>query len=172
MFLEFIRYHGSLEHCKKYYAYVVILISFLIIFEFHGYFFIIHKKSDSQPVIKMENDSNVAVSVIYDGRSKILSSNCGRSGPSVVDITSYAPMNLINSYPWLAAALYPVESQSVMYCAVPKIASKTLVSLMMYVYIRDIIEHLSNNSTNTTINRHWVQQHINIPVLAAQLEKV
>ena len=198
MFLRFILYHGTLHKCKKYYAFTVLLISVLVIFEFHGYFFITHKNSDSQSVIKMENDSSLLVptieigngssslvptieigngsslevSLIYEDRSKTLIGECNHSQTSVFNIETHAPSSLARAYPWLKAAIYPVESQSLMYCAVPKIASKTLVSLMMYVYIRDIIDRLSNNSSNININRIQSEQHINIPKLTEQLQKV
>ncbi|CAF0814112.1 unnamed protein product [Adineta steineri] len=74
-------------------------------------------------------------------------------------------------YPWLNAALYPLQSQSLMYCAIPKIASKTLVSLMMYVFVRDIITHLDNNSTNINTKRIRPEQLIDIPKLINQLQK-
>jgi hypothetical protein len=52
-----------------------------------------------------------------------------------------------------------------MYCAIPKIASKTLISLMIYVYVRDIIDYLKNNWTNIDVNRTRPEQFINIPKL-------
>jgi hypothetical protein len=52
-----------------------------------------------------------------------------------------------------------------MYCAIPKIASKTLISLMIYVYVRDIIDYLKNNWTNIDVNRTRPEQLINIPKL-------
>ncbi|CAF4286104.1 unnamed protein product [Adineta steineri] len=75
-------------------------------------------------------------------------------------------------YPWLNTALYPLQSQSLMYCAVPKVASKTLVSLMMYVVVRDIITHLDNNSTNINIKKIRPEQLIDIPKLIDELQKV
>jgi hypothetical protein len=169
MFLHFIRYHGTLQKCKQYYVYVIISISFLVILQSHETFFIVNKKPDLLPVIEIETDSSSSVPMIYEARSRILSGGCSHSPTSVFDTRHYVAANLIRSYPWLKSALFPVQSQSLMYCAVPKIASKTLVSLMIYVYVRDIIDYLNNISANIDINGPRIEQLIDIPKLIEQL---
>jgi hypothetical protein len=113
----------------------------------------------------METNSSVSVTMIYEDRSTTLDGKCNYSHKSVFDIEKYAPASLIKIYPWLHAALFPLRSKSLMYCAIPKIASKTLISLMIYVYVRDIIDYLKNNWTNIDVNRTRPEQFINIPKL-------
>jgi hypothetical protein len=80
--------------------------------------------------------------------------------------------SLIKAYPWLNTALFPFRSKSFVYCAIPKVASKTLISIMLYVYVRDIIDNFNNNGTNTTANEIRREQLINIRELIQQLQKV
>jgi hypothetical protein len=171
MFLRCIRCHGTLHKCKNYCA-VVILMSIMVIFQSHTYFFLINKKSDFLPVIGIEADSSLFVPMIYEDRSRTLSGKCNHSDTAVFNIRQYAPASLIASYPWLNAALFPLQSKSLMYCAVPKIASKTIMSLMIYVYVRDVIQYLNNNWANINVNRTRTEQLIDIPKLIQQLRKV
>ncbi|CAF1618470.1 unnamed protein product [Adineta ricciae] len=87
------------------------------------------------------------------------------------DLTKSSSIHLTRVYPWLHAALFPIQSQSLMYCAIPKIASKTLVSLMIYVYVRDTIQNLTRNGTKPYIDQTQTQQYINIPRLIKELNK-
>jgi hypothetical protein len=113
----------------------------------------------------MEADSSLSVPMIYEDRSRTLNGKCNHLHTSVFDIKKFTPASLIKIYPWLNAALFPLRSKSLMYCAIPKIASKTLISLMIYVYVRDIIDYLKNNWTNIDVNRTRPEQFINIPKL-------
>lgn len=65
-------------------------------------------------------------------------------------------------YPWLKSALFPVEYESIMYCSVPKVASKTLISLVTYVYIRHIIHRLNQNQTKELIDATLFIQQLRI----------
>lgn len=164
----------GLRKCKQYCAYGIILMSFLAIFQSHTYFFIINKKPNLLSMIKTETNSNLLLSLIDKDRSRILNGRCNHSDTSIFDIKNYTSTSLIRAYPWLNAAIFPLQSKSLMYCAVPKIASKTLVSLIMYVYVRDIMDYLNNNNNSTIIdvNRTQIEQLIDIPKLIVQLQKV
>lgn len=173
MFLNFIACHGTLEQCKKYCAYGIIVISFLVIFQIRQYFFTTKEKPDLLSIVEIETDSNLLMPMIYEDRSRTLSGKCNHSHSSVLDIGKYAPANWIKAYPWLNSALFPIQSKSLMYCAIPKIASKTLISLMMYVYVQDIIGYLNKNWTKMNVNStRRLEQLINIPKLIEQLRKV
>ncbi|UJR13108.1 hypothetical protein I4U23_000132 [Adineta vaga] len=82
-----------------------------------------------------------------------------------------SPTNLTRLYPWLHSSIFPVQSQSLIYCAIPKIASKTLVSLMIYVYIRDTIDNLKKNGTNLDKNPNEINRFINTSLLIKELKK-
>ncbi|CAF1491329.1 unnamed protein product, partial [Adineta steineri] len=119
----------------------------------------------------METNSNLLVPMIYEHRSKILNSKCNDLHTSENNLTNCSSASLVYTYPWLNAALFSLQSQSLMYCAIPKIASKTLISLMMYVHVRDIVTHLSNNPKNISLNGTRAEQFIDIPRLIAELQK-
>jgi hypothetical protein len=59
-----------------------------------------------------------------------------------------------------------------MYCAVPKVATKAIITAMMYVHLRDISEHLNNNWTNVDAATARNEQLINITALVEDLRKV
>jgi hypothetical protein len=59
-----------------------------------------------------------------------------------------------------------------MYCAVPKVATKALLTAMIYVHLRDISEHLNNNWTNIDAVTAQTEQHINISAFMEELQKV
>ncbi|CAF1091437.1 unnamed protein product [Adineta steineri] len=119
----------------------------------------------------METNSTLWMPMIYEHRSQILNSKCNDSYTLENSITNCSSASLIRKYPWLKAALFSLQSQSLMYCAIPKVASKTLISVIMYVHVRDIVTHLSNNSTNINIKKTRPEQLINIPKLINQLQK-
>ncbi|CAF4200907.1 unnamed protein product, partial [Adineta steineri] len=119
----------------------------------------------------METNSNLLVPMIYEHRSKLLNSKCNDLHTSENNLTNCSSAILVYTYPWLNAALFPFQSQSLMYCAIPKIASKTLISLMMYVHVRDVVTHLNNNPKNISLNGTRAEQFIDIPKLIAELHK-
>jgi hypothetical protein len=59
-----------------------------------------------------------------------------------------------------------------MYCAVPKIATKALLTVILYVHLRDINEHLNNNWTNVDVAIAQTEQHLNISPFINELRKV
>ncbi|UJR07230.1 hypothetical protein I4U23_011518 [Adineta vaga] len=166
MFLNYFYFHGYLQKCKQYYIFGVFFLSCLIVIQFHQSFSIINQKLDSFLLIKEINSP-----FNYEKRSKILDNTCNHSNTLSSDMKISGSMNLIRTYPWLHSAIFPVQSQSLMYCAIPKIASKTLVSLMIYVYIRDTIDNLTKNGTDLDRNRNQVEKLINIPKLIKELKK-
>ncbi|CAM4745084.1 unnamed protein product [Rotaria magnacalcarata] len=58
-----------------------------------------------------------------------------------------------------------------MYCPVPKVATKTLLTVMLYMHVRDISEHLDNNWTNVDAARARMEQMINISVFLQDLRQ-
>lgn len=64
-----------------------------------------------------------------------------------------SPVELTKTRPWLDTTIFPVESESLMFCSIPKIASKTLISLITYVHVRNILKKSNNNFTEIHVNR-------------------
>jgi len=59
-----------------------------------------------------------------------------------------------------------------MYCAVPKIATKAILTAMIYVHLRDISEHLNNNWTNVDVAIAQTEQRMSISPFINELRKV
>ncbi|CAF0845197.1 unnamed protein product [Adineta steineri] len=55
-----------------------------------------------------------------------------------------------------------LKSRSLMYCPVPKVATKTLLTVMLYMHVNDIIDNLEHNWTNIDAGRAQVEKRINI----------
>lgn len=172
MLFHRICYRRAVQNCKRCCAFVIIAISVLIITQADKYFSVMIEKLDLTLLAGKKIDSSLLLPMIHGNRSKILIDKCNHSQAFASDIRKCSPASLIKTYPWLNAAVFSLRSKSLMYCAIPKIASKTLISLMIYVYVRDIIDHFNDNWTNIDVNRTRPEQHINIPKLIEQLRKV
>ena len=172
MLFHRICYRGAVQKCKQCCAFVIIGISFLIITQADEYFSVMNAKADLTLMAGEKIYSSLSVSIIHGNRSKILIDKCNYSQAFVPNIRKSTPASLIKTYPWLNAALFSLRSKSLMYCAIPKIASKTLISVMVYVYVRDIIDYFNESGTNIDVNRTQPEQLINIPKLIEQLQKV
>ncbi|CAF1480210.1 unnamed protein product [Adineta ricciae] len=168
MLVEFVNSYGSIEKCRRYYLFGVIFLSFFIVIQFHQTCSIRKFHSYSIPIIHIEINLPDHQSEI---RSKSLDNQCNQNNSMKSDLTKSSSIHLTRVYPWLHAALFPIQSQSLMYCAIPKVASKTLVSLMIYVYVRDTIQNLTRNGTKPYIDQTQTQQYINIPRLIKELNK-
>jgi hypothetical protein len=59
-----------------------------------------------------------------------------------------------------------------MYCAVPKVATKTLLTLMVYMHVRDIIENFNNNWRNIDAARAQMERSIDISTFIEDLRQV
>lgn len=106
------------------------------------------------------NDSRIS---IYRNRSELITNQCDSS----VSYSGESQMLLVK-YPWLNGAIYRIQSQSLIYCTIPKIASKTTISLLIYVYIRDLLQRLQNKSINVNDE---ICKHIPISLLINQMKK-
>ena len=167
MFIQFVNSHGSIGKCKRYYLFGVVFLSIFIVIQFHQTCSI--RKSHSIPIIQIEINLPDNQNEI---RSKSLDNQCNENNSMKSDLTKSSSIHLTRVYPWLHSALFPIQSRSLMYCAIPKVASKTLVSLMIYVYIRDTIQNLTLNGTKSFLDQTETQQYINIPRLIKELKKV
>jgi hypothetical protein len=78
----------------------------------------------------------------------------------------------VRIYPTLHWITLVLQSHSLMYCGVPKVATKALLTAMHYVHLRDISEHLINNWTNIDVAKARLQQRINISTFMEELRKV
>lgn len=164
MLIDFHCFGFNIYKSMRYCIYMIISISFLTILRCDQYLSVSNKKSDLLLIIEMRSDVNLTKNLVSDDRSKILTDQCNRSNLfSSIDIKQSTGIGLIHSYPWLNAAIFPLQSKSLMYCSIPKIASKTLISLIVYVYIDDLIKHL---------NQSEIEKHIDMAILIQQLEKV
>ena len=65
-----------------------------------------------------------------------------------------------------------LQSSSLMYCPVPKIATKTLLNIMLYVHVRDLIHHVENNWTNVSTGRARIEKMINMSAFIEDLQFV
>ena len=162
MSLQRIFHQSAPVKSKRYDLYLVLTISFLILFHCYPYVFRREEKTRSDALMTMN----------YEDRSDALIGSCKHSNSSFFNVSNCVPNDLVSRHPWLNAALFPLRSRSLMYCAIPKIASKTLISIIMYVYVRDVLNHLTGNMTHHVVNSTRAEQYINIRKLTEQLLKV
>jgi hypothetical protein len=172
MSIRIIRYSNTLRSYKKCYAYAIVSISLLIIYQSHEYLFVINRKLDLTLITAMEKQSHSSVPMIYQDRSRALSDRCNHSHSAASDIRNHNAFDLVREHQLLDLVIFLLQSQSLMYCAVPKIATKTLLTVMIYIHFRDISDHLNTNWKNIDLDRARTEQFINISALVEELRKV
>ena len=172
MFRHCLHPSGVLRKCKRCYACAIVVVAFVLILRTHESFLLTTNKTNVPVLIKMESKRSLSLAIIDEDRSETLRSQCNRSKQVQSDIRTYSPAALIKAYPWLNGALFPLLSRSLLYCAVPKVASKTLISLIIYVHVRDILESLKNDSTQIEFHADRPEQFVNVTKLIEQLRKV
>jgi hypothetical protein len=102
------------------------------------------------PVIRvLDLKSSINISEIsdetfrYDERTKSLETECSNNTITSTSTLSYLihPKNVLNHLGFV------LRSHSLFYCSVPKVATRTLLTYITYLHIRDeLITSLTNNS--------------------------
>jgi transposase-like protein len=109
--------------------------------------------------------------MVYEHRLRELKESCDCSH-STCDIHNYNGESLLRQHPVLRSNTLLLSSHSLVYCAVPKIATKALLTVMLYVHLRDINEHLNNNWTNVDVVIAQTEQRMSISPFINELRKV
>jgi hypothetical protein len=172
MFVEFTRYFGCIRLHKKYYAYTISVISFFIVFQFYIGPFLINKKLHVQLIKAIETDSHSSTSMIYQYQPRIFNENSNYPYSAVCGRRNYPAGNSVHKNELVNLVTIVLQSRSLMYCPVPKVATKTILIVMLYMHVHDISKHLDNNWTNIDAARARTEQMINIPAFIEDLRKV
>ncbi|CAF1062849.1 unnamed protein product [Adineta ricciae] len=128
-------------------------------------------KFDVSWIIVEETDSNILLPCTHKNRSQLLNNKCIDSNRLVPAKKNHTFASLVQEFPWLRGSILSLQSHSLAYCAIPKIASKSFLTLMIYVYIRDAIDHVDTNGTNIVVNKTRAEQLVNIQKLHEALRK-
>jgi hypothetical protein len=110
--------------------------------------------------------------VINQYHSRTFNGRCDASDSAQHDIRKNTGAELVRQYSLLNWVSWVLESHSLMYCAVPKVATKSVLAAIVYTHFRDINDHIHNNWTNIDAARARTEQFINVRVLIEQLRKV
>ena len=165
-------YYRTVQRCMRYFIYGILLINFLVLIQIRQYFMIKGGKFDVSWIIVEETDSNSLLPCIHKNRSQLLNNKCIHLNRSVSAKKKPTFASLVKEFPWLRDSILSLQSHSLAYCAIPKIASKSFLTLMIYVYIRDAIDHVDANVTNIVVNKARVEQLLNIQKLHEGLRQV
>ncbi len=172
MFIAFIYVSGFLRLCKECYAYAVALISLFIIVQSHIGLYVINRKLDLELITATETNSSSLVSMVDQYRPRTLNASWDYLHSTECDIHKSTGDSLVRQHPVLDLVAWLLESHSLMYCAVPKVATKAVLTAMIYTHLRDISEHLNNNWTNVDTATARKEQLINITAFIEELRKV
>jgi hypothetical protein len=172
MFVDLIFVCNFIRLCKQCYGYAVALISLLIIFLCYKNLFVINRELDLKLITVRKNESVSSLSMVYEYRLRSLNESCENFHPRAYDIHKRTGESLLRQHPLLQLVILLLQSHSLMYCAVPKVATKSLLTSMIYVHLRDINEHLNNNWSNINVTTARKEQHINIHAFINELRKV
>ncbi len=171
MFVCLIYVSNFFRLCKQCYAFALVVISLFIVFQSYVGLFLVSRKLDLSTITVPETTPRSSVSMVYEHRLRELKESCDCSN-STCDIHNDNGESLLRLHSALRSMILLLPSHSLMYCAVPKIATKALLTVMLYVHLRDISEHLNNNWTNIDAATAGMEQHINISAFVQELRKV
>jgi threonine synthase len=98
--------------------------------------------SISNPLINLSHISND--SSYHEERTQFLGNKCGnKNNPSLQTLS-----NVIRRNSLLDHLGFVLRSHSLFYCSVPKVATRTLLTYITYLHVRDeLITSLTNNSS-------------------------
>ena len=148
MFAGFTCYFDCFRLHKKYYAYTIVLMSLFIVFQFHTDSFLRNKKIKLQLIKATETVSHSSASTIYPYRPSIPNESYNQSHSAVCGRHHYSADNYVHKNELVNLISLVLQSRSLMYCPVPKVATNTFLTVILYMHVRDIIEHLDHNWTN------------------------
>ncbi|CAF4032755.1 unnamed protein product [Adineta steineri] len=154
---------------KKYSFSLIIFLSCLTIFQYRTDVFLTNKKVDyelSQAIkinlnlsINKTDNSNLSISTI-DNSTYFKKCPKDKSFFDHIPVRSNELINMISLV---------LQSQSLMYCPVPKVATKTLLNVILYIHVRDLIKNLNNNWTNIDNAKAKIEKMININKFIGEL---
>ncbi len=171
MFVCLIYVSNFVRLCKQCYAFALVVIGLFIIFQSYVGLFLVSRKVELSPITLPETTPRSSVSNVYEHRRRELNESCD-CPHSTCHIHIYRGESLLRLHPVLRSVTLLLPSHSLMYCAVPKIATKAILTAMIYVHLRDISEHLNNNWTNVHAGIAQTEKRLNISPLINELRKV
>ncbi len=147
-------------------------MSLCIVFQCCTDFFLINKKIDLQLPATAQASSYSSISMVYQSRTNLSTENCNYSYVEACR-KHYCPAgNSVHKNEFVNLITLVLRTRSLMYCAVPKVATKSLLTLMVYMHVRDIIENLNNNWKNIDAARARMEQTIDISTFIEDLRQV
>jgi hypothetical protein len=108
----------------------------------------------SLPESLINQSQIVNISSKYEERIQYLRNQCGyNNNPSLQtlhNVIHYDRSQILNHLGFV------VQSHSLFYCSVPKVATRTLLTYITYLYIRDEIMNASINSSTNTFDADYL----------------
>ncbi|CAF1541906.1 unnamed protein product, partial [Adineta steineri] len=147
-------------YLKKYSFLMIIFLSLLTIFQYHRTD-VLHtnKKIDYELSQAIKINSNLSISTTDN-------STYFKKCPKDMSFFDHIPVRSNELINMISLVL---QSQSLMYCPVPKVATKTLLNVILYIHVRDLINNLNNNWTNIDNTKAKIERTINISKFIEEL---
>ena len=167
------RYCGTFRKCKTHFKYAIVLMGLTIAFQCYAY---LVDRSGAfylpRSIRYMETHSHPLASSILEERSRVLTNGCDHTYSSIGDIHNHGTLKQLRANQGINLVAFLLRSRSLMYCAVPKMATKTVLSYMIYVYFLELSGYLNGSQTDTHTDRARRLQIAGITNLAKELRKV
>ncbi|CAF1479987.1 unnamed protein product, partial [Adineta steineri] len=132
---------------KKYSFSLIIFLSCLTIFQYRTDVFLTNKKVDYELSQAIKINLNLSINKTVNSNlsiSTIDNSTYFKKCPKDKSFFDHIPVRSNELINMISLVL---QSQSLMYCPVPKVATKTLLNVILYIHVRDLIKNLNNNWT-------------------------
>lgn len=156
----------------RFFACVAITLISIIAYIYHGELLLFQNGGARTHIVRVSNESAVLSDSVYQHRSRLLNKQCHHLGlyPNVtynLNTSNAAFQNDLTNFFILVLRRY-----SMIYCGVPKVATKTLLTIMFYAHLSDINDHLKNNWTNIDSDEAKMEQRLNFTILVQGIRSV
>ena len=172
IFVSLPRFQAFVRLSKRYYAFTIALISLLFIFGYHPDLIPISTTVDVKLTKTTHTSTLLSTSAIHPYWPKIYNESCDQSHSVHCTRPNCPSVNLIHKNQLVNLISIVLRTHSLMYCPIPKVATKTVMSAVLYMHVRDINDHLDTNWTNVDAGRARFEQMIDIFGFIEDLRKV
>jgi hypothetical protein len=156
---------------KKHLVYAVGLMIFVLLFQSCTNIFT-NYMSSFESITTKQIRSDLSLSIIYQERLRALTDRCTHSRLAFDHNRNHTLFDFIRQDNPFNNFAFVLRSQSLVYCAVPKVATKTLLTIMFYAHLHEISNYLLNHSTQIDFTNVSTKRLVNMTALIEALQKV
>lgn len=167
--VRFTSYFGFLQSHKKCYVSVIVLITLAFLLQVYTHQSFTNEKILLQLTEATETSSYLSETTTYQHQPSSVKENDNYSCAIVCGKQKYSTGRAPHKNELVNLISLILQSHTLIYCPVPKVATKTILTAMLYMHVHDIIEHLNHNWITIDATRTRTEQTTSIPAFIDDL---